>query len=270
MIGNLVPHDIILIQNLIFSSQSLKQTESWVPVCLPGISDCGFLQMYTNFFEPYLGIVFVTESQEHSYFLKFAEQSREIYQSALDENIVSSIKFAFSHKNNSSILKNNSKIQVDLIDDEEKLIEVFLKKLTGKGIGADVPNLRKRSSTVVNYLTDPFETAKFLICKNKATSQFFTFRFDNYSKIKKKDKTVMKYYSNLFDVFNSQNIPLNSNNFFCIEKSSEMTHTIHTNENYILFASFSLFDEFDTINNISTEILKIIKFKESYFFINKY
>ena len=61
-------------QNLIFSSDSLRTTESWIPLCLPGISDAGLLQMYCNFFEPNIGIAFITESQEDSYFLKFVDQ----------------------------------------------------------------------------------------------------------------------------------------------------------------------------------------------------
>jgi hypothetical protein len=72
--------DVLLIQNLIFTSDSLKLTESWLPICLTGISDAGYLQMYCYFFEPNFGIIFITESQENSYFMKFCDQSREIYE----------------------------------------------------------------------------------------------------------------------------------------------------------------------------------------------
>ena len=72
--------DLSLIQNFIFSSESLRQTESWVPICLPGISDLGYIQIYCNFFETNLGVVFITEIQEQNMFLEFAEQSRNIYE----------------------------------------------------------------------------------------------------------------------------------------------------------------------------------------------
>jgi hypothetical protein len=73
-------HDIIIIQNMILSSESLKTTESWLPLCLPGISDAGYLQCYCNFFDQNIGIVIISEYQDQSYFLKFSEQSREIYE----------------------------------------------------------------------------------------------------------------------------------------------------------------------------------------------
>ena len=79
-INNVNSSDILLIQNLIFTSQSLRQTESWLPVCLTGIADSGYLQMYSNFFDTDFGVIFITESQENSYFMKFCEQSREIYE----------------------------------------------------------------------------------------------------------------------------------------------------------------------------------------------
>jgi actin-related protein 3 len=78
--------DVLLIQNLIFTSDSLKQTESWLPICLTGISDAGYLQMYCNFFEPNFGVIFITESQENSYFMRFCNQSREIYEVIYSEN----------------------------------------------------------------------------------------------------------------------------------------------------------------------------------------
>ena len=56
----LSPSDLALIQNLIFSSESLKLTESWVPICLPGISDLGYLQIYCNFFETNIGNINIT------------------------------------------------------------------------------------------------------------------------------------------------------------------------------------------------------------------
>lgn len=284
MIENVASNDIILIQNLIFSSESFKHTESWVPICLPGISDCGYLQMYTNFFEANFGVVFITESQEHSYFLKFAEQSRNIYQSTVDENLLAMIKFAFNHKttsinSNGVILNRNKKSYMDILNDEDKLVEEFLKNLNPRKSTGSVNNLpnnqQKRSSTVLsqNQSTtsiDPFEDVKFLMCKNKVTNQFFTFRFNAYNGISHIEKNVMKCYSNLYDVYTTNNLPLNSNNFFYYEKGENMTHTIHTNENYVLFASFNLFEEYDTIFNLSTEILKIIKYKESHFFITKY
>jgi len=34
----------------------MLQTESWVPICLPGISPDGFLQLFCSFFDSKIGI----------------------------------------------------------------------------------------------------------------------------------------------------------------------------------------------------------------------
>ena len=41
--------DMALIQCLIMTSGALKENERWVPLCMPGISADGFLQLYSNF-----------------------------------------------------------------------------------------------------------------------------------------------------------------------------------------------------------------------------
>lgn len=51
----ILPQDIVLIQNLLFSSPSMYQTESWVPICLPGISASGYLQLYCHFIDSKYG-----------------------------------------------------------------------------------------------------------------------------------------------------------------------------------------------------------------------
>jgi hypothetical protein len=250
------PSDIVLIQNLLFSSDSLKQTESWVPICLPGISDSGYLQLYVNFLEDNVGIVFVTESQEHSYFLKFAEQSRSIYETAVNEGVINNIKNGLMHKRKSVSSKNG--FSTNSISDD-KLVEDLYLKLTQNTLP------RKTLSSVSN---DPFDNVKYLICKHKTFNQYFTFRFNEYDMITKIEKQIIKSYSELYDVYLSQTFPINTNNFFYYKKSDTLTHTIDTSENYILFATFSLFDDFDSIHTTLTEILKIIKYKESHFFIN--
>ena len=83
---NLTFADMILIQCLIMSSDSLRNGESWVPICLPGISSEGFLQLYCNFVSTSkFGILFVTESQEQKYFNDFVNLSRKIYDEIEEE-----------------------------------------------------------------------------------------------------------------------------------------------------------------------------------------
>jgi hypothetical protein len=283
-IPSVVSSDIILIQNLIFSSESLKQTESLVPICLPGISDSGYLQLYCKFLENNIGLVFITESQDLSIFLKFAEQTQKIYEAMQKENLLTFIKSAVEHKNksiafslremtndtsrrNTISLTSSSGPNLNSLDlGEDKIIEDFFMRLSNR---SDI-SLSYLNTIFSNPSSDPFTSAKYVICKHKVYNQIFTFRFNDFDKITPEEKQVLKSYCKLFDIYNSQNLFINNTNFFHYEKSEENTHIIQANESYLLFSTFNFFKDFSEINNLTLEILKIIKYKESYFFINKY
>lgn len=274
-IETITPHDIIIVQNLIFSSESLRQTESLIPICLPGISDAGYLQIYTNFIQPEIGLIFVTESQEHAIFLQFSEQSNNIRTLMEKENLIEYIKIAIQHREKSIIshtIDNNIKYE-----DTEKLLDELYLKLTQTRLRSSSKDSSSTGLTISpiptsnnNSFGDPFDESKFLICKNRNSGQMFTFRFSNFDRIKHEEKVVLKNYCQLYDIYNSQNLSINGNNFFHYEKNDNFTHVIQVNETYIIFISFNFFKEFDEINHLTNEILKIIKFKEAYFFINKY
>lgn len=283
-IPNVVSSDIILIQNLIFSSESLKHTESLVPICLPGISDSGYLQLYCKFLESNIGLVFITESQDLSIFLKFADQTQKIHEALQKENLLTFIKSAVEHKNKSISFslremtnENNRRNTISLTSSspnlysqdlgEDKIIEDFFMRLSNR---SDSSLSYSTSSIFGNSNTDPFASAKYIVCKHKIYNQIFTFRFNDFDKITLQEKQVIKSYCKLFDIYNSQNLFINNQNFFHYEKSEENTHIIQANDSCILFTTFNFFKDFNEINTLTLEILKIIKYKESYFFINKY
>jgi hypothetical protein len=250
---NVVSHDVVLIQNLILSSESLQSTESLVPICLPGISDAGYLQLYCKFIRQNLCLVFVTESQDHSMFIKFTEQAEAISEKTDKEHLFDSISNALSHRN-----KSINKEEIN----SEKLFDEFLLKLTNK---SDViPNMFGYSS-----LNDPFSSVKYLICENKNINQFFTFRFNDFDKITLEENNVIANYCELYDIYKNQNLMIDQSNFFHYVKDENFSHIIQTKENYILFCTFSYFKDFTEINALTSEIIKLIKNKESYFFLNK-
>ena len=86
------PDDILLVMNLIHSSQSLRSSESWVPVCLPGISPDGFVYAYVYFFTKnigklypelsiiILGIVKITDVTTSDMFYELKEKGKKIFQ----------------------------------------------------------------------------------------------------------------------------------------------------------------------------------------------
>lgn len=84
---NMSPSDIILLQTLVFSSDSLRQTESWVPVCLPGISSEGYIQIYCNFTAENIGVMLITENTDLKYFMDFKTQFFKINEVSTTTNI---------------------------------------------------------------------------------------------------------------------------------------------------------------------------------------
>ena len=55
----------------------LRIKESYVPICLPDISDQGFLQLYSHFSEENIGIIFVTENMDAMCFMEFKQKYNE-------------------------------------------------------------------------------------------------------------------------------------------------------------------------------------------------
>ena len=97
---NVVSSDLVLIQTLIFCQEMLRSQESYVPICLPGISEQGYIQFYSNFSEENIGVIFVTENMDPMCFVKFQEQYNRLYQKLNSENYVEKIMNSFRINNN--------------------------------------------------------------------------------------------------------------------------------------------------------------------------
>ena len=99
---NVVSSDLVLIQTLIFCQEMLRSQESYVPICLPGISEQGYIQFYSNFSEENIGVIFVTENMDPMCFVKFQEQYNRLYQKLNSENYIEKIMNSFRINNNIS------------------------------------------------------------------------------------------------------------------------------------------------------------------------
>ena len=97
---NVVSSDLVLIQTLIFCQEMLRSQESYVPICLPGISEQGYIQFYSNFSEENIGVIFVTENMDPMCFVKFQEQYNRLYQKLNYENYIEKIMNSFRINNN--------------------------------------------------------------------------------------------------------------------------------------------------------------------------
>ncbi|KAG0145693.1 hypothetical protein CROQUDRAFT_705186 [Cronartium quercuum f. sp. fusiforme G11] len=75
------PSDLQLIITTVLSSSSLQNSESWVPICLPGYNSTGFLHAYITFFpspDSHIGLLFVSGDRNGFFGLKkWAEQIAE-------------------------------------------------------------------------------------------------------------------------------------------------------------------------------------------------
>ena len=97
---NVVSSDLVLIQTLIFCQEMLRSQESYVPICLPGISEQGYIQFYSNFSEENIGVIFVTENVDPMCFVKFQEQYNKLYARLNNENYMEKIMNSFRMNNN--------------------------------------------------------------------------------------------------------------------------------------------------------------------------
>ena len=97
---NVVSSDLVLIQTLIFCQEMLRSQESYVPICLPGISEQGYIQFYSNFSEENIGVIFVTENMDPMCFVKFQEQYNRLYTKLNSENYIEKIMNSFRINNN--------------------------------------------------------------------------------------------------------------------------------------------------------------------------
>jgi hypothetical protein len=61
--------DITVILNYIFANPSMKNGETWTPICVPGINEEYILYVYINYFTLNLGIIIVcTDHSSETFF----------------------------------------------------------------------------------------------------------------------------------------------------------------------------------------------------------
>ena len=274
---NITYTDIILIQCLIMSSDSLRNGESWVPICLPGISTEGFLQLYCNFIiSEKFGILYVTESQEQKYFIDFVNLSRKMYDDIEKEGLLSSIENAINDKKINVIKsENNKEKNLSIV---KEFIKTSFSRYYNKGNVNQINNIISTEKISINknvynpndlIKNDPFLKMKYGLIKNKKTAQFFTINIPTSDELTAKEKYIYNVYIKLFDVYksmNSNNVYVN--NFFHIEKDNKYNHGIFVNGFYIIFGSYNIFKSNEEILDLLKETNKILKSAESNFFIN--
>ena len=276
---NLSFTDMVLIQCLIMSSDSLRNGESWVPICLPGISSEGFLQLYCNFVTTNkFGILYVTESQEQKYFNDFVNLSRKIYDEIEQNNYLRYIENSQRKVQNKKFdIQNNDISQIkDFIENTLGVKEVFEKHGKEKNITLQIhKNIVPKKISIYHgvydlnntLIKDPLIKMKFGLIKNKLLGQFFTINLSN-DELTIKEKYIMKEYIKLYDMFNSMNTnTINVDNYFHIEKDNKYTHGIFVTDTYVILGTYNIFKSNEEVCQLLKETEKLLKVNETNFFV---
>lgn len=67
--------DLLLIINFITNSQSLRSSESWTPICLPGVSDKGYLYAYVCYIAEEVCLTLISADKDHFFDLRGVKAS---------------------------------------------------------------------------------------------------------------------------------------------------------------------------------------------------
>ena len=139
MVGILKSYQVLPIDNRnklneicskLMTCASLRENESWVPLCMPGISADGFLQLYSNFLPPnQYGILYVTEKQEQTSFSSFKDLANKIYDEIKEKGFLPSIEKAIETKKNAEFIKEEIRNNTNEINVET--LKEFIKRTFG-------------------------------------------------------------------------------------------------------------------------------------------
>jgi hypothetical protein len=185
---DVVSSDIVLIQTLIFCQEMLRSQESYVPICLPGISEQGYIQFYSNFSEENIGVIFVTENQDPMCFVKFQEQYNRLYQRLNNDNYIQKIMNSLRINNNIygeyTLMKNKNKEKKENKENKEKITADFIMnelitKMTKKG------KIKESTKKLERYKTLSYLDNNHILNKNKINTE------NNSNVIKNSDKETL-------------------------------------------------------------------------------
>ena len=237
--------DMALIQCLIMTCGSLRENESWVPLCMPGISADGFLQLYSNFLPPnQYGILFITEKQEQTSFSTFTDLSRKMYDEIKEKGFLSNIEKAIETKKNAEYIK--EEINNDTQEINVELLKEFIKKtFSNKNINNNNKNKESYNPndiiTKSTNLSDAYKTYNTSVRKDNTTTNMHVSRIISVGKIatkqnNKNDPILKMNYGIVQHRINSQ--------FFTINMHSHDHLT--KEEKYILKSYIKLYDYYSS------------------------
>ena len=292
---NVQASDLILIQNLIFCTEMLRTQESYVPICLPGVSDQGFLQLYSHFSEENIGIIFVTENVDPMCFMEFQKKYKEIYDRILEgysEKILQCMRKNNNMKGENSLFRKNK----DEENNKEKITnEILVNNLItkinnmkekslieGKTSSGRLPNVNQNTpnkdlsktktlstNTILKENIVAFKGVKYGVILNRKYNQYIMVNFGmDYRTYSKKEKKLIHKYIMLYDIYNNyKEKEKEKEEFYYVEQSDKYYNVIHVNENFLVIFTFGFFSDVEKIQKKVKDVLKYIKKYENKYFI---
>ena len=296
--------DLILIQNLILCTEMLRTQESYVPICLPGVSDQGFLQLYSHFSEENIGIIFVTENFDPMCFMEFQKKYEEIYERILEgysEKIIQCMRKNNNMKGKYSLFKNikeednkeENKEEQEKIDNE-KLVNNLITKINdikermaieGKNSSNRLLNVNNSNNTnkeinrgktlssnaISNINLTMFNGIKYGVILHRKYNQYIMLNFGmDYRTYTKKEKALIHRYIMLYDIYNNykdKEKEKDKEEFYYIEKYEKYHNIIQVNEQFLVIFTYGFFSDFEKIQKKLKDLFKFLKKYENKYFI---
>lgn len=96
---SITSEDLLLLTNFVNSSESMRNSETWTPVCLPGFSARGYLYAYIHFLHPRLCLIMICINQTEFFECSNAKTSidEELTKTNIKEHIVQMSKTPHYH-----------------------------------------------------------------------------------------------------------------------------------------------------------------------------
>ena len=291
---NVQASDLILIQNLIFCTEMLRTQESYVPICLPGVSDQGFLQLYSHFSEENIGIIFVTENVDPMCFMEFQKKYKEIYDRILEgysEKILQCMRKNNNMNGENSLFRKNKDEENKEKITNEILVNNLITKINnmkekslieGKTSSGRLPNVNQNTpnkdlpktktlstNTILKENIVAFKGVKYGVILNRKYNQYIMVNFGmDYRTYSKKEKKLIHKYIMLYDIYNNyKEKEKEKEEFYYVEQSDKYYNVIHVNENFLVIFTFGFFSDVEKIQKKVKEIFKYLKKYESKYFI---
>ena len=299
----IVYSDIVLIQNFIMLKNLEKKFEVFENLCLPGISDQGPLQIYSNFTFDDIGFVFICESDEEKIKNKYQSLSKKIYNEIISTKLLMNyikkpinifekeddeldnfkIKSLFIQLNKRNKISKSlepgqlKKNQNNLINHQKSKddsgLNIGIKKeketnflITRQSTIIDISGFSFLNLNSVNIKYLSLSYVKYSIIINHILNQFFTIKLSLYNKIIPEEKYINKVYTKLYDLYKCKD-KNDKSNFLHFEKDNNYNHIIYVYNSIIIIATFNIFKTYNEIINNVKSIYKLVSGNENEFFV---